>query len=82
MDGCGVPNNFVKSDIRSDNTGHIIFATCAQLKLLAEAKTWYVDGTFKVLRKPFYQLLSVHSFLRSGNCINKASPTGIYFNEP
>ena len=80
MDGCGVPSNFVKSNIRSDNTRHIIFATCAWLKLLAEAKTWYVNGTFKVIRKPFYQLLSVHSFFRSGDCIKQVPLAFILMN--
>lgn len=32
------------------------------------SKTWYVHGTFKVLKAPFTQLFSIHSFVRSGNC--------------
>ena len=28
---------------------------------------WYVDATFKVVREPFYQLFSIHAFVRSGS---------------
>jgi len=35
-----------------------------QLLLLSEAKTWYVDATFKVMKKPFTQLFSVHTFVK------------------
>ena len=38
---------------------------------LADAHTWYLDATFKVVKKTFYQLLSIHSFLRSGECVKQ-----------
>ena len=34
------------------------------LQLLSRAKTWYIDGTFKVGRAPFTQLYSIHAFLQ------------------
>ncbi|KAL3872148.1 hypothetical protein ACJMK2_040098 [Sinanodonta woodiana] len=46
---------FVRQDVIRKDNRHLIFA-----------KTWYIDGTFKIVKKPFYQLLTVHSFLKSG----------------
>ena len=47
---------------------HLMFATNQQLDVLSRAKTWYVDGTFKLCRSPFKQLLTVNAFVRSGEC--------------
>lgn len=43
---------------------HLIFATDAQLSVLSGAKNWYVDGTFKLCKAPFTQLLTVNAFVR------------------
>ena len=32
--------------------------------VLAMAKRWYIDGTFHIIRKPFYQLLTMHCFVK------------------
>ena len=34
---------------------HLIFATDEQLLILSRAKTWYVEGTFKLCKAPFTQ---------------------------
>ncbi|KAI8516267.1 hypothetical protein Bbelb_048480 [Branchiostoma belcheri] len=53
------------SVLTSAKTGrHLVFATDHQLKLLARAKTWYMDATFKVVGKPFYELFGIHAFVR------------------
>ena len=42
---------------------HLIFATDQQLQFLAQAESWYVDGTFKLCRQPFTQLLTINAFV-------------------
>ena len=37
-----------------------------QASLLRKVKTWYVDGTFKVISRPFTQLLAVNAFITKG----------------
>ncbi|KAH3873457.1 hypothetical protein DPMN_036692 [Dreissena polymorpha] len=62
-----ISSSFFRDEVRNGERRHLIFATDQQLQLLKKAKTWYIDGTFKVVRQPFYQLLSIHSFVRSGD---------------
>ncbi|KAJ8310547.1 hypothetical protein KUTeg_012412 [Tegillarca granosa] len=55
---------FLRKDITTeDGQRHLVFATDQQLEMLADAPTWYIDGTFKVVRHPFVQLYSIHAFL-------------------
>lgn len=63
-----IPDNFLRADVHIDGQRHIIFMSDLQKRCLATAKTWYIDGTFKVARSPFVQLLSIHAFIRSGEC--------------
>jgi len=43
-----VPEQFIRGDIHIGARRHIVLATDTQLELLSKAKTWYIDGTFKV----------------------------------
>jgi hypothetical protein len=45
---------------------HLIFATQKQLQLLKKARRWYIDGTFFITPKPFYQVYVIHAFIRHG----------------
>jgi hypothetical protein len=46
---------------------HLIFATDRQLELLRNAKRWYGDATFGITPSPWYQVYSIHAFIRHGN---------------
>ncbi|KAL8560304.1 hypothetical protein ACOMHN_006035 [Nucella lapillus] len=48
-------------DITVGNKRHVLFFSKQQLTLLSQAKRWYADGTFKVVRAPFTQLWREYS---------------------
>ena len=64
-DDC-LPTNFLQSDVRVKNRRHLVFATHQELEQLSKAKSCYVDGTFKLVRHPFTQLLTINAFVRAG----------------
>ena len=66
MDNDHMPADFLQRDIRVGASRHVIMATLTMLTLLARARTWFVDATFKLVSRPFYQLFSVHAFIQSG----------------
>lgn len=66
-----VPAGFVRADIQIDGGRHIVMATDNQLKLLSQAKTWYWDATFKLIKAPFVQLFSVHGFVRKDDHVKQ-----------
>jgi len=43
-----LPEHFICGDIHVGSRCHTVLATDTQLELLSKAKTWYVNGTFKV----------------------------------
>ena len=63
-----IPDGFLRSDLRVRRRRHLIFATDDQLNQLMRAKSWYIDGTFKLCRQPFTQLLTINAFVRKEDC--------------
>ena len=60
-----IPDGFLRGDIQVRRRRHLMFATNQQLQHLAQAKSWYIDGTFKLCRHPFNQLMTVNAFIRT-----------------
>jgi len=60
-----IPYNFLLVDIEVQDRHHLIFASNRQIRLLRNARNWFVDATFRVVREPFYQLFSIHAFVSS-----------------
>ena len=63
-----VPENFLLADVKVEDdekvvARHIIYATPSQVNLLRQASTWFMDGTFKVVREPYVQLFGIHAFV-------------------
>ncbi|KAL8602235.1 hypothetical protein ACOMHN_022748 [Nucella lapillus] len=62
-----VPAEFEMADITVGTRRQLLFFTQHQLDLLKTARRWFVDATFKVVKAPFTQLWSVHTFARVDN---------------
>ena len=62
-----IPDGFLQKDIQVDTKHHILFATDVHLKVLKKAQRWFVDGTFKIVKEPFTQLLTIHAFITENN---------------
>ena len=66
-----IPAGFLQGDICVRERRHLVFATEQQLNKLNNAKTWYIDGTFKLCRHPFTQLVTINAFVRSDDHIKQ-----------
>ncbi|MPC35670.1 hypothetical protein E2C01_029100 [Portunus trituberculatus] len=65
LDAAHIPADFLRADVTVHERRHLIFATTQQINYLIKAKSWYLDGTFKLCRYPFMQLLTINAFVRA-----------------
>jgi len=49
----------------------LILASDKQLEILQKAKTWYMDATFKLCRRPFTQLLTLNAFVKNDDHVKQ-----------
>lgn len=66
-----IPDDFLLADVFIDGARHFIFATNDQHQLLQKAKFLYADGTFKLVKDPFYQLFSIHAFIQQDDSVRQ-----------
>ena len=64
-DEAHIPYNFLRADVRVLGRRRFILATEQQMGHIIRAKSWYIDGTFKLRRHHFSQLLTVNAFVRT-----------------
>ena len=63
--------DFIGSEVMVGTHWHIIMATDRQLELLKTARRWFMDGTFKITRKPFQQLWTIHTFIHKNEMMKQ-----------
>ena len=66
-----IPSEFLQYDITEDGERHLVFASVSQLSYLAKSKLWFMYGIFRVVREPFQQVLSLHSFIKLGDAMKQ-----------
>lgn len=80
LDVDNIPDGFFQKDIKHKGQRHIILATALQLEYLSRAKVWFLDGTFKVVREPFSQLFTIHSFIKVGSGMKQVPLCFVYMS--
>ena len=68
-----LPEGFLHKDISADNNCHLLFATNKMIEILSQARNWFIDANFKIVRHPFTQLLSIHAFIKSCDSLKQVS---------
>ena len=66
-----IPDDFLVADITVAQRRHLMFSTPHQLELLANARHWYVDATFRLVREPVTQLFTINVFIRSDDNVKQ-----------
>ncbi|ELU13342.1 hypothetical protein CAPTEDRAFT_186014 [Capitella teleta] len=50
LDHRTIPEEFLRVDVHLGDSRHFAFSTQTQIELLQKAKTWYMDGTFEIVK--------------------------------
>jgi transcriptional regulator NrdR family protein len=62
------PGEPLLCDIKADDGSRVVlFGKIAHVAALSESSVFFMDGTFKVVTKLFYQLYTIHGFIDSNN---------------
>ena len=65
-------NDFLQAEIHVSDARHLVFATETMLQHLKMAKSWYGDGTFKIVSScPFTQLFSICFFAKKDDAMKQ-----------
>ena len=72
--------DFLRVDVRVKQRRHLILATKPQLEQLAKAKIWYMDATFKLVRKAFTQLLIKHQHVCEVGAVRHTGSLSVCFD--
>ena len=63
--------DFFIGDVTVNDSRHFIFGTESQLEFLRTARTWFVDGTFHVVKSPIQQLWTISVFIRKDDIMEQ-----------
>jgi hypothetical protein len=74
LDHDHIPEEFLIGYVRVKERRHLLLSTQDMLFLVKNAKAWYLDATFKVVKEPFQQLFSIHAFIKNEDGMAKQVP--------
>lgn len=61
--------NFINPTKKHANEKYLIFTSAFQIKLLKKVKQIYIDGTFQICPKNYYQVINIAGYLEDINAI-------------
>ncbi len=62
-----LPTDFFRADLLvAPDSRHLLFFTDSQMELLKQAQMVTLDATFKIVPRPFSQLLGLHVYIKNG----------------
>ena len=68
---CLSKGEFINIRYKNRLEKYIIFTSLYQIKMGAERKQYFLDGTFKAAPKGYYQILNIWGFKENNNIYNQ-----------